>query len=290
MSLELALSSFEQTCTETFSGKVHTSDYLEKIGVRKLTPATSPFDPGYDPVTLESHLEQSGHLMSVLKISMACWMIANEQSTRRKIAAAKRYNVPTVTGGGPFEVAVAQKQLPAYLDLCADIGVTRIECGEGFTDMPLPASDVIRMAHQRGLEVQFELGKKHGGAFSADVVAQLIEQGKNWLDAGAVQLVIEGRESARGVGLFDDSGNFNAAFADTFAEAFGLEVAMFEAPNKPSQFALLDHFGPAVHLCNIRLEEVLRVEIYRRGLHSDAFQNPKLRPQIPNLAQYAEAA
>lgn len=290
MSLELALSSFEQTCTEPSSGKVHTSDYLEKIGVRKLTPATSPFDPGYDPVTLESHLEQSGHLMSVLKISMACWMIANEQSTRRKIAAAKRYNVPTVTGGGPFEVAVAQKQLPAYLDLCADIGVTRIECGEGFTDMPLPASDVIRMAHQRGLEVQFELGKKHGGAFSADVVAQLIEQGKKWLDAGAVQLVIEARESARGVGLFDDSGNFNAAFADTFAEAFGLEVAMFEAPNKPSQFALLDHFGPAVHLCNIRLEEVLRVEIYRRGLHSDAFQNPKLRPQIPNLAQYAEAA
>ena len=290
MSLELALSSFEQTCTEPSSGKVHTSDYLEKIGVRKLTPATSPFDPGYDPVTLESHLEQSGHLMSVLKISMACWMIANEQSTRRKIAAAKRYNVPTVTGGGPFEVAVAQKQLPAYLDLCADIGVTRIECGEGFTDMPLPASDVIRMAHQRGLEVQFELGKKHGGAFSADVVAQRIEQGKKWLEAGAVQLVIEARESARGVGLFDDSGNFNAAFADTFAEAFGLEVATFEAPNKPSQFALLDHFGPAVHLCNIRLEEVLRVEIYRRGLHSDAFQNPKLRPQIPNLAQYAEAA
>jgi phosphosulfolactate synthase len=53
---------------------------------------------------------------------------------------------------------------------------------------------------------------------------------------------------------------------------------------------LLDHFGPEVHLCNIRLEEVLRVEIYRRGLHSDAFQNPRLRPQIPTLAQLAEAA
>lgn len=290
MSLELALNSFEQTCSGVSSEQVHTSDYLEKIGVKNLRPATSPFDPGYDPVTLESHLEQSGHLMSELKISMACWMIANEQCTRRKIAAAKHYKVPTVTGGGPFEVAVAQKQLPAYLDLCADIGVTRIECGEGFTDMPLPAKDVVQMAHERGLEVQFELGKKHGGAFSADVVAQLIEQGKTWLDAGALQLVIEARESARGVGLFDDSGKFNASFADTFADAFGLEIALFEAPNKPSQFALLDHFGPAVQLCNIRLEEVLRVEIYRRGLHSDAFQNPKLRPQIPNMAQYAEAA
>jgi phosphosulfolactate synthase len=66
-----------------------------------------------------------------------------------------------------------------------------------------------------------------------------------------------------------------------------LDVAMFEAPNKPSQFALLDHFGSAVHLCNIRLEEVLRVEIYRRGLHSDAFANPKLRPHIPALAEAA---
>jgi len=264
-----------------------TRDYLEKIGVKQLTPASSPFDPGYDPATLESHLEQSAHLMSVLKISMACWMIADERSTRRKVAAANRAGVPTVTGGGPFEIAVAQRQLPAYLDLVADIGVTRIECGEGFTDMPLPAHDVVRMAHQRGLEVQFELGKKHGGAFSSDIVAQLIEQGKRWLDAGAVELVIEARESARGVGLFDDEGKFNPAFADQFAEAFGLGIAMFEAPNKPSQFALLDHFGPAVHLCNIRLEELLRVEIYRRGLHSDAFANPKLRPQVPVLAEAA---
>ena len=155
--------------------------------------------------------------------------------------------------------------------------------------MPLPAHDVVRMAHQRGLEVQFELGKKHGGAFSSDIVAQLIEQGKRWLDAGAVELVIEARESARGVGLFDDEGKFNPAFADQFAEAFGLGIAMFEAPNKPSQFALLDHFGPKIHLCNVRLEEVLRVEIYRRGLHSDAFANPKLRPKQV-AAAVAEAA
>lgn len=143
------------------------------------------------------------------------------------------------------------------------------------------------MAHERGLEVQFELGKKHGGAFNSDVVSQLIEQGQKWLDAGARQLVVEARESARGVGLFDDAGNFNAEFADRFADAFGLQTAIFEAPNKPSQFALLDHFGPEVHLCNIRLEEVLRVEIYRRGLHSDAFQNPKLRPRVPALAEAA---
>jgi phosphosulfolactate synthase (CoM biosynthesis protein A) len=101
-----------------------------------------------------------------------------------------------------------------------------------------------------------------------------------WLDAGARELVVEARESAKGVGLFDEAGNFSSGLADRFANAFGLDMVTFEAPNKPSQFALLDHFGPQVRLCNVRLEELLRVEIYRRGLHSDAFCMENLRPHL----------
>ena len=270
------------------AGYLHTNDYLKLIGVVDLPPLTSPFDPGYDPVTLDSHIDQSAHLMSILKISMACWMIADERSTRKKIQSAKARGVPTVTGGGPFEIAVAQNQLQPYLDLCADIGVSRIECGEGFTDLRADARDIVRMAHDRGLEVQFELGKKHGGAFRDEVINELIDQGSRWLDAGAIQLVVEARESARGVGLFDDSGNFNGDFADRFARAFGLGTVMFEAPNKPSQFAMLEHFGRNVHLCNVRLEELLRVEIYRRGLHSDAFGKANLRCGNPEPAMAVE--
>jgi phosphosulfolactate synthase len=258
--------------------RVRTRDFLRSIGVRDLPPATSPFDPGYDPATLESHLEQSAHLMSLLKISMACWLIANEDASRRKFAAARRHGVPTTTGGGPFEVAVAQGRLDEYLDLVADMDATRIECGEGFTDMPLSAEDVVARAHERRLEVQFELGKKHLGGFTSAVVDGLLDQGRRWLAAGAVELVVEARESARGVGLFDEQGELNGSFADRFADAFGLNTVNFEAPDKRSQFALLNHFGPEVRLCNVRLEEVLRVEIYRRGLHSDAFERENLRP------------
>ncbi len=271
------------------AGSIHTADYLKRIGVPDIRPSTSPFDPGYDPSTVASHLEQSAHLMSLLKISMACWIVAAEGATRGKVAAARRRGVRTVTGGGPFEIAVAQGELDLYLDLCADIGVTRIECGEGFTDLLLGPREVVKMAQARGLEVQFELGKKHGGAFTADVLKKLIEQGQAWLDAGALQLVVEARESARGVGLFDTEGRLNRAFADHFAQAFGLATVMFEAPNKPSQFALLDHFGHEVHLCNVRLEELLRVEIYRRGLHSDSFSKPNLRPSKRQEAGQASA-
>jgi phosphosulfolactate synthase len=257
------------------------ADYLRLIGVPDLPRRTSPFDPGYDPVTVESHLEQSGHLMSVLKVSMACWQIADEASTRRKVQAARRAGVPTCTGGGPFEVAATFGKLPEFLDVCADIGVDRIEAGEGFTEQSLDPKAIVKLARDRGLDVQYEAGKKHGGTFTSDVVQGLLDEGQAWLDAGAKSIVIEGRESALNVGLFDGQGQVNAEFAERFVKAWGFDQVVFEAPNKPSQFALLNHFGPLVQMSNVRLEELLRVEIYRRGLHSDAFEHDNLRPKGP---------
>jgi len=261
--------------------KLTIKDYLQSMGVKDLPARTSPFDPGYDPCTLESHLKQSAHLISILKVSMACWQVADEKATRQKVAAAKNVNVETCTGGGPFEVAATFNKLAEYMDLCADIGFTRIEAGEGFTNTNLKPNEIIKMATERGLDVQYEVGEKHGGSFSFTFVSQLLDESKLWLDAGAKQIVVEGRESAMEVGLFSDSGEFDAELADRFVETFGFETIIFEAPNKLSQFAMLNHFGPEVHLSNVRIEELLRVEIYRRGIHSDAFQHKKLRPAGP---------
>jgi len=260
---------------------LHTHDYLRDLGVAELPPLTSPFDPGYDPATLQSHLGQSSHLMASIKISMACWLVAHEGATRGKVAAANEAGVPAVTGGGPFEVAVAQNMLPRYLELCADIGFARIECGSGFTGAELDPRQIVALAAEHGLEVQYEVGDKH----AAMSVTDAIETGKAWLDAGAVAIVVEAREDAEGVGLFDAGGSLDTAGGEQFAAALGLERVVFEAPTKASQFAFLSHFGPRVQLGNVRLEELLRVEIYRRGLHSDAFSQPLLRPRSDHTAE-----
>lgn len=254
------------------------AEYLELTGVRELPPATCPFDPGLAPAVLISHLEQSAHLMLSLKLSMACWMIATESATRQKVAAARAAGVPTSTGGGPYEVALAQRRLPEYLDLCGDVGFNGIECGAGFTTPNVDPHQVVHMAAERGLTVEYELGKKHGGEFGAEMLPALVSEGRRWLDAGARRLVVEARESAAGVGLFDATGRLNAPLAEGLAEALGLARLVFEAPSKRSQFALLAHFGPEIALANVPLDELLRVEIYRRGLHSDAFSEPGLRP------------
>ena len=137
-----------------------TQDYLKLIGVRDLSPRTIPFDPGYDAHTIKEHLRQSSHLMAGFKISMACWQIANEDVTREKIACCDKYGVKTCAGGGPLEIAAAFDQLEAYMDLCADVGLHRIEAGEGIVVNNLQPERVVGMAHDRGLEVQFELGEK----------------------------------------------------------------------------------------------------------------------------------
>lgn len=251
--------------------------YLDRFGVAAPAPRTRPFDPGYDPATVEAHFRQSGHVMAMYKLSVG-WLVAREAEVRRKIEAARACGVATVTGGGPFEIAAVFGQLPAYLDLCASLGVTRVECGEGFTETGLVPGDVLEMAGERGLEVEVELGKKHGGAFTQSDVAALVDEGRAWLEAGAKAIVVEARESARAVGLFDVDGRLDEVFADRFVDGLGLANVVFEAPNKPSQFAFLDHLGPEVQLSNIRFEELLRVEAYRRGLHSDAFVKGRLRP------------
>jgi phosphosulfolactate synthase len=222
--------------------------------------------------------------MATLKISMACWQLADESATAAKIDAASAAGVEVTTGGGPFEVAVAQGALPAYLDLCASVGFQRIECGQGFVELELDPVAIVEQASRAGLRVQYEVGPKHEGPMTDATIGELLERSARWLDAGAVQIVVEARESAQDVGLFNDKGELEPRLAHAFADRFGLKVLTFEAPNKRSQFAFLDLLGPEVGLSNVRLEELLRVEIYRHGLHSDAFSRPNLAPTAPARA------
>jgi phosphosulfolactate synthase len=257
------------------AGHITTVEYLHRIGVPQLPPCTAPFDPGYDSFTVEGHLDQSANLMEILKISMSCWIITDENVARRKVAAAAVHSVPTVTAGTLFQIAVAQGQLESYLDLCADFGVARVECAESLADERIRPSQIARMAHSRGLELQFELGRHTG---TGESVQHVIDQGDRWLNAGALQLATEPRETERDAGVFDAKGRFNPSVADRLARAFGLETVTFAAPDPPAQFAILGHFGRDVHLCNVRLEDLLNVESFRRGLHSVAFLSERLHP------------
>ncbi|MFY9615320.1 MAG: phosphosulfolactate synthase [Candidatus Dormiibacterota bacterium] len=244
--------------------EVDTAAFVRSLGVPDLPRTTCAFDPGYDPSTVISHLQQSGALIARLKLSMGSWLVADQASTQHKVLAARRMGVPVVTGGGSFEIARDRGRLEEFLELCQALGVDRIEAGEGFTREVEDPHEVVDAAARHHLDVQAELGEKPGGTFNESTVRHIIERGFDWLDAGATQIVVGARES--------EGTSLNVAAAEAFACSWGLEQIVFEAPTKKSQFEFISHFGPEVHLGNVRLEEILRVEIYRRGLHAGSYE------------------
>ena len=75
-----------------------------------------------------------------------------------------------------------------YLSLIVDpanYGVRVMLTREGGVDVEQTS---VAAAHSRGLDVQMELGKKHDGGFTDGTLTAWIEQGKEWLDAGAVEI------------------------------------------------------------------------------------------------------
>jgi len=255
--------------------------FLERIGVVALPPLTTLIDLGEGPLTLSSYLDQCSHLISMLKLSTACWLIATERSTRTKLADARARNIPIVSARETFAVAVAQGELNAFLDLCADFGIARIECTEDLSHTSLGPRDIVKMVNGRGMDVQVGIRKKHGSPVTIRSWKGFVDRGQLWLDAGAKQVTVETTESVRSP--LDEGRLFQAALADRLATVFGLETVIFETSGLATQFAILDHFGPRVQLSNVRLEEVLQVEVYRRRLHSDTSVQDALRPHSRRL-------
>jgi len=94
------------------------------------------------------------------------------------------------------------------------------------------------------------------------------------LDAGALQLVVEARESAAGVGLFDDAGRFNAAYADQ-SRTLSPGRGVFEAPTKPSQFRCWTTLAGKCTCATCDWRSCCEWNL-PRALHSDAFEKENL--------------
>ena len=119
-----------------------TTKYLRRIGVGELPARTSPFDPGYDPATLEGHLEQSAHLMSILKLpaaGVAMFWLCRTLS----IGALGAFNLRQET----YADALGKKGLAVYRTL-AEVEWTKVpEIGPGRDD-PASVATEPRVLHR----------------------------------------------------------------------------------------------------------------------------------------------
>lgn len=175
--------------------------------------------------------------------------------------------------GGTFgEIALWQNALPAYLNRVKELGFNGVEISDGTIEMTRDQrSDFIKRAKDMGLMVITEVGKKDPN----DKVAyeQMHADIAMDLELGAAKVIVEARESGKGVGIFDGSGNPDATEVDAIvAGVKDPSVLVWEAPMKNQHVWLIKRFGMNVNLGNVPPEETLVLEALRQGMRGDTLK------------------
>jgi phosphosulfolactate synthase len=130
-----------------------------------------------------------------------------------------------------------------------------------------------------GMLVLTEVGKKH----PADRVprSNIREQIAADLGHGAWKVIVEGRESGKGVVIYRDDGSIDEDELEGLATAADPQRLIWEAPLKAQQQDLILRFGPNVNLGNIEPGDALSVESLRVGLRGDTLRAAILGSAIP---------
>jgi len=90
---------------------------------------------------------------------------------------------------------------------------------------------------------------------------------------GAYKIIIEGRESGKGISIYDSTGDIDMEMLEGLLMAVQEKenILIWEAPMKKQQSILINKLGPNVNLGNINTGEIIALEALRRGLRGDTF-------------------
>nr|PZN39976.1 MAG: phosphosulfolactate synthase [Bacillota bacterium] len=232
------------------------------------TGITVVMDKGLGPAACQDLLAVSGAHIDFWKFGFGTAALHPPARLAEKLAALRAAGVCPYPGGTLLEAAAVQGQAEAFLERARALGFEAAEVSEGTIPLsPRRRRELIAAARGLGLRVLAEVGKKDPAAQPSPEA--LAEQALADLEAGAEYVIIEGRESGRGVGIYGPAGQVREEWVETLAARLPVEKVIWEAPRKEQQQALILRFGPNVNLGNIPPEEAMALEALRVGLRGD---------------------
>lgn len=232
---------------------------------------TMVIDKGLGLHALQDLLQTAGEHMDYLKIGFGTAPLYPPQLLRRKIETAKSHSLIVYPGGTFLEAAIAQNAVDDYFRMIAALGFNGLEISDGTIELSRNVrSELIVRAGEEGFVVITEYGKKGWG--SAIELNELIETVTIDSELGAQLVTIEGRESGKGVGIFDENGDCkDEEIEQVLSKVPSRDLLMWEAPQREQQVHLLRMLGPNIHIGNVAASDVISLEALRRGLRSDTF-------------------
>ncbi len=230
---------------------------------------TMVMDKGLSLQETENLLAVGADYLDLIKFGFGTSAFYSTQLLMDKIKLIQSHQVEPYPGGTFLEVAIMQGKLNCFLRRAKELGFRMVEVSDG----TIPITDEVRReiiytCLNAGFKVITEVGKKNPqDQLSRNKVIQQIEGD---LIAGAWKVIVEGRESGKGVGVYNHHGDIDEKSIEDIVDSLSsLDSLIWEAPLKNQQQSLIERFGINVNLGNIPTGELLSLEALRVGLRGD---------------------
>ncbi|GAB7053533.1 MULTISPECIES: phosphosulfolactate synthase [Paenibacillus] len=230
---------------------------------------TMVIDKGLGLYALEDLLQTAGDYIDMLKIGFGTSPLYMADFLKKKIEMAKAYDITVYPGGTFLEVAIRQDETDHFFQMAKYLGFNGLEISDGTIEMSRSLrSELICRGLNEGFMVITEYGKKGWG--SSIEIEELIQTVTIDSQLGASLITIEGRESGKGVGIYDANGAcIDEEIERVLNRVPSTDLLLWEAPQKEQQVHLLQMLGTDIHLGNIVPGDIISLEALRRGLRSD---------------------
>lgn len=220
--------------------------------------------------------------VDIVKISFGTAALYPLETLHAKIRIIRLHGVTVCPGGTLLEVALMQNRLSQFLGRIASLGFNAVEVSDGTIQMSAARRGaVITAVLDAGFDVITEVGKKDPTQHLPP--EEVVDRVRFDLDYGAKLVVLEARESGKGVGIFTGDGSVKEAELESILG--GLDdpsVVMWEAPLKNQQAYLILRLGVNVNLGNVPPGDIYALEALRLGLRADT-----LKVTVPSETPYA---
>jgi len=208
--------------------------------------------------------------IDVVKIGWGLPLLLPREDVRRRIQAYHALGVEVSTGGTMLEYAVTRERTGAMFDEAKELGFDIVEISDGIIE--LSAAQIERLHHEireRKLDVFIEVGKKNPENQLS--LRETLERIGRSLALEPRKVIIESRESGRGVGIYDGEGAIKWDWVRAITADYAPEGLIFEAPQESQQIGLLRELGGQTNLGNVALTSVAPLASQRLGLRGDTF-------------------
>ena len=238
---------------------------------------TMVLDKGLGYHAAQDLMEYASEYIDIIKLGWGTHRLCSEEIVKRKIQLYSDNSILVSNGGTLFEIAYLQRKVDEFFEYARQVGLSSIEISDGSIRISREErSEIIRKCKNMGFDVFTEVGKKDPLEDARLTIDYRIKEAKSDLDAGATKVIMEARESGKGIGVYDKEGKIKEDMVQKLTEGIGLKNIMFEAPEKSQQVYLILNLGPEVNLGNIKPEDVIPLETLRRGLRGDTLGKLKI--------------